>query len=86
MDIDDIEDLLLLLLASQSPQVGQRVRTGQSGHDYVKELLESGHPERVFQMLRMRLATFYRLRDWLLENTDLRGDDITQNRRIRGLV
>jgi len=33
----------------------------------------------------MQLATFYSLRDWLLNNTDLRGDNITQNRRIRGL-
>jgi hypothetical protein len=85
MDIDDIKELLLLLLASQSLQGGQRVRTGQSGHEYVKELLESAHPERVFQILRMRLPTFYRLRDWLLENTDLRGDDIKRNQRIQGL-
>jgi len=33
----------------------------------------------------MQLATFYSLRDWLLENTDLRGDTIIQNRRIQGL-
>jgi hypothetical protein len=33
----------------------------------------------------MRLATFYSLRDWLLEYTNLRGDNITQNRRIREL-
>jgi hypothetical protein len=84
MDIDDIEELLLLLLVSRSPQGGQCVRTGQSGHEYVKELLESAHPERVFQVLRMRLATFYSLRDWLLENTNLRGDNITRNQRIQG--
>ena len=85
MDIDDIEELLLLLLVSRSLQGGQRIRTGQSGYEYMKELLESAHPERVFQVLRIRLATFYRLRDWLLENTDLRGDNIVRNQRIQGL-
>jgi hypothetical protein len=49
------------------------------------ELLDSAHPERVYQVLRMRLTTFYSLKDRLLANTDIKGDDIEQNRRIRGL-
>jgi len=32
----------------------------------------------------MQLATFYSLRDWLLNNTDLKGDDIITQNRIRG--
>jgi hypothetical protein len=83
--MDNINELLLLLVSRRRQQEGQRMRTGYPGYEYVKELLSSAHPERVFQVLRMQLATFYSLRDWLLENTDLRGDDITQNGRIRGL-
>jgi hypothetical protein len=83
MDIDDFDELLLLLDYERRQQ-GQRTYTGQSGHDYIKELLESAHPERVHHVLRMQLDTFYTLRDWLVINTDLKGYNITQNQRIRG--
>jgi hypothetical protein len=49
----------------------------------MNELLDSAHLERVRQVLRMELATFYTLRDWLLANTNM-GDNIRHNRRIRG--
>ena len=32
----------------------------------------------------MQLATFYALQDWLSTNTDLKGDNIIHNQRIRG--
>ena len=32
----------------------------------------------------MQLDTFYALRDWLLANTDLKGNNVTYNQRIRG--
>jgi hypothetical protein len=83
MDFDDFNDLLLLI-ASRRLQGVQRMRTGQSGHEYVKELLDSAHPERIQHILRMQLATFYALRDWLHANTDLKGDNIIHNQRIRG--
>jgi hypothetical protein len=51
MDIDDFDELLLLL-AYERRQQGQRTYTGQSGHDYIKELLESAHPTV------LRVATF----------------------------
>ena len=63
MDFADIDELLLILLASDRVQEGQCMRTGQSGHEYVQELLGSTYPERVFQVLRIQLATFYSLRD-----------------------
>lgn len=84
MDIDDFDELFFLL-AYRRRQQRQRIYTGQSGQDYVQELLDSAHPERVYHVLRMQLNTFYALRDWLVINTDLKGDNITQNRRIRGL-
>jgi hypothetical protein len=80
MDFEDIDELILFYLAYEHSQGGQRIRTGQSGHEYVKELLGSAHPERVFQVLRMQLATFNSLQDWLRKNTDLRGDSIACNR------
>jgi hypothetical protein len=78
MDIDDFDEILLLQ-AYERRQQHQPVYTGQSGHDYIKELLDSGHPERVSHILRMQLDTFYALRDWLVINTDLKGYNITQN-------
>jgi hypothetical protein len=84
MDIDDFDDEIFFLLAYRELQQHQPVYTGQSGHDYIQELLDSAHPERVHHILRMKLDTFYALRDWLATNTDLKGYNITQNQRIRG--
>ena len=60
------------------------MRTGQSGHENIKELLDLAHPERVHHILRIQLATFYALRDWLHTNTDLKGDNIIHIQRARG--
>jgi hypothetical protein len=83
MDLDDLDNILLLV-AHRRLQGVQRMRTGQSGHEYIKELLDSAHPERIHHILRMQLATFYALRDWLHTNTDLKGDNIIHNQRTRG--
>jgi uncharacterized protein (DUF2267 family) len=45
------------------------MRIGLSGHEYIAELLDSGHSKRIHEVLRMQAATFYTLRDWLLANT-----------------
>jgi hypothetical protein len=87
MDFDDFDDEIFFLLAyrrRRDYQERQRVHTGQSGHDYIQELLDSAHPERISHVLRMQLDTFYALRDWLVANTALKGDSIVHNRRIRG--
>ena len=83
MDLDDLDNILLLG-AYRRLQGVQRMRTGQSGHEYIKELLDSAHPERIHHILRMQVDTFYALRDWLHTNTDLKGDNIIHNQRIRG--
>jgi hypothetical protein len=84
MDLDQIDDVLFLLLSSREQQQKRRVQTGQSGQEYIKELLDSGHPARILHMLCMQLATFYTLRDWLAINTDLKGNNIISNQRVRG--
>ncbi len=83
MDLDDLDNILLLG-AYRRLQGVQRMRTGQSGHEYIKELLDSAHPERIHYILRIQLAIFYTLRDWLYTNIDLKGDNIIHNQRIRG--
>jgi hypothetical protein len=86
MDLDQIDDILfLLLLESREQQQRLPVQTGQPGQEYIRELLGSGHPVRILHMLRMQLATFYTLRDWLAINTDLKGSSVISNQRIRGL-
>jgi hypothetical protein len=86
MDIDDFDEIFLLdaYKSGQEHQDRQRMHTGQSGQDYIQELLDIAHPERILHVLRMQLDTFYALRDWLVENTDLKGVNITYNQRIRG--
>jgi hypothetical protein len=86
MDIDDFDDIFILLACRrrQERQERQRVYTGQSGQDYIEELLDSAHPERISHVLRMQLDTFYALQDWLVINTTLKGNSIVHNRRIRG--
>ncbi len=83
MDLDQIDDILLLLAAREQQQK-RRVQTGQPGQEYIRELLDSGHPARIFHLLRMQLATFYTLRDWLAINTDLKGSNVRSNQRVRG--
>jgi hypothetical protein len=63
MDLDTSDNILLLLAyrRHQEQQERRRMRTGQSGQEYIKELLDSAHPERVYHVLRMQLATFYAL-------------------------
>jgi hypothetical protein len=84
MDFDQIDDILFLLLAREQQQK-LPVQTGQSGQEYIKELLDSGHPVRILYMLCIQLATFYALRDWLAINTDLKGGNVISNQRIRGV-
>jgi hypothetical protein len=85
MDFGDLDDELLLLYGFYRNSNAQRIRTGQTGQEYLLELLCSGHPERIQHVLRMSLHTFYSLRDWLLTNTQLKGDLIDSNRRRAGV-
>ena len=66
MDFDNIDDTLFLLLANQlvqEPQEPLCIRTGQPGHEYIAQLLDSGHPRRIHKVFCMQEATFYTLRD-----------------------
>ena len=47
--------------------------TALPGYEYINELLNSNHPDRIQSVLRMQLNTFYTLRDWLLANTYLKA-------------
>jgi hypothetical protein len=75
MDLNEIEDIAILRLTEQLEQP-RRMRTDQSGQDYIQELLDSGHPERVYQVLRLQQATLYALRDWLRSNAELKDGQI----------
>jgi hypothetical protein len=60
-----------LVKAVQSKK--RRWDTALPGTEYVNELLNSNHPNRIQAVLRMQLNTFYALRDWLLANTRLKA-------------
>jgi hypothetical protein len=86
MDTDDEEDIFFAYWQSQQSQKKPAVdmRTGQRGYEYMREFLDRAHPERIRHILRMELATFKALQDWLLANTKLRGDDIQSYQKIIG--
>lgn len=75
-DDDFTEDLLPLIIsaATQSTQNTERIRSLLlPGKTYVNELLASAHVQRCKEVLRMRIETFFTLRDWLLANTSLKS-------------
>ena len=54
-------------------------------HNYTSELLGCGHEGRIYRVLRMKLSTFYSLRDWCVANTQLRGSktrDVTIEEKL----
>jgi hypothetical protein len=67
--------LPLLLLATFYPHRQRRIASNRlySGQEYVDNLLNCGNDIRIRDQLRMRLNTFYLLRDWLVNNTKLKG-------------
>src|ERR1700722_18027386 len=80
IDFDDLFDNAVLCAALATVQDETRPSnqdrkklwtTALPGSKYVNELLDSEHPDRIQQVIRMRLNTFYALRDWLLANTQL---------------
>jgi len=70
---DSIKAAALFTITNAILSEREPCRTSLPGRIYVQELLDSAHPRRVFEVLRMSLGTFYALRDWLLANTSLRS-------------
>jgi len=56
---------------AQASQNAERIRPFSS--NYVEELLTTAHPQRVWEVLRMQIETFFALCDWLIANTSLRS-------------
>ena len=65
-------------------QAKRLCRTGIPGKQYVEELLNCGHEDRIYQVLRMQLVSFYALQDWCLEHTKLRSS--RNQKHIRGVT
>jgi hypothetical protein len=66
--------ILLELEGSSIPRQPQiRFSNPHQGQQYVEELLNSNHPDRVRAVLYMSKETFYGLRDWLLVHTYLKS-------------
>jgi hypothetical protein len=71
MDIDLDDNLfdnaiyyaILTIVQDKAQDQQQRWRTAMLGSEYVDKLLNSSYPNRIQQVLRMQLDTFYALRD-----------------------
>jgi len=79
-DSINIEEIALIavLAAVQETQDTQRqslwTEAGSyARQSYVTELLNCGHEQRIYRVLCMKLDTFYALRDWCLNNTNLQS-------------
>ena len=72
LDLEEIVPLIAISAAQASMDTKTPQRTGQSGSDYLEELLNST-PKRIYEVLRMQRETFYSLCRWLEDNTTLRS-------------
>jgi len=78
---DEIENSLLSITVSVLKNVGKRTRRPQKkrrfekGHRVrkINSLLNSNYDVRIKAALRISKETFYRLRHWLVSNTELRS-------------
>src|SRR5947209_8940780 len=82
---DDLEDDLIneavywtLLTAFEEEEklaktLQKRYGLALPSKQYLNELLNSRHPDRIHRVLRMSLDSFYALRDWLVANTSLKA-------------
>lgn len=88
-DFDEFafEDILLPIVTAigeEESQAKQSCRTGLPGKLYIEQLLNCQHEVRIYEVFRMRLITFYALRDWCLEHTDLKSS--RKRKYIRGVT
>jgi hypothetical protein len=67
--------LILILIARRRRRtiVRQPSNRQWTGHEVVDNLLNCGSSHRIQSQLRMKLDTFYQLKDWLLLHTELRS-------------
>lgn len=77
MDLDEHTDELVALVALAVVATHQSEstishQTGTPGSQYLMELLSST-PQRIYNVLRMNKQTFYKLCEWLNDNTELKG-------------
>lgn len=64
---------LLLLLQQRCRRTSTPSNRRWTGQEVVDNLLSCGNPTRIYNQLRMKLDTFFQLRDWLVVNTGLKS-------------
>lgn len=65
--------ILLLLLQRRHRRPPTPSNRGWNGQEVVDNLLNCGNPIRIHNQLRMKVDTFFHLRDWLVINTRLKS-------------
>ena len=70
-DLSKVIPLIILGAIESKPDAKAPMNTGLPGGDYLRELLETGHPKRIYCILRIKKETFQDLCLWLRRNTDL---------------
>ena len=72
IDLSDIVPLIVLGAVEEAKKSKTPRNTGQSGGDYLHELLECSNEKRIYSILRIKKETFNKLCQWLRSNTDLK--------------
>jgi len=68
--LDLLKEVCEELEEEEEPCKKRKLHKGE-GQRRLQELLYSNHDSRIRAALRMNKETFYRLRDWLVQNTNL---------------
>ena len=71
INIKDIIPAIVIGVAQAIRPENTPRNTSQPSRDYISELLDSGSPKRIYEVLRMEKQTFLKLCDWLECNTAL---------------
>ena len=70
IDLSEIIPMIILGAIESKPAHKMPMNTGQPGGDYLRELLDTNHPTRIYRILRMKKETFQALCLWLRKNSD----------------
>ena len=77
INIEEIASIAVLAAVQETQDTQRQSLWTEAGsyarQSYVTELLNCGHEGQVYRVLRMKLNTFYTLRDWCLNNTNLQS-------------
>jgi hypothetical protein len=72
IDLSEIIPIIILGAVETAKDAKTPRSTGLPGGDYLRELLNCGNEKRIYEVLRMKRDTFFKLCLWLRKNSTLK--------------